>query len=123
MKENQNRFENYIDEIEPETTCEDFLEESNEMLENVKTNPQIQKDFKIYKALGHKLRYHIYKMLESKPMCTCALARLFQKPDSSITYHLKILQNADLIIGQKQGYFTIYHTRKNFSVNHYTFVK
>lgn len=47
-------------------------------------------------------------------MCTCALARLFQKPDSSITYHLKILQNVGLIVGEKQGYYTIYHTKTDF---------
>lgn len=114
MSENEDRFENYINEVESGTTCEDFLDDGKQLLENIRTNTKAQKEFKIYKALGHKLRYHIYKMLERKPMCTCALAKLFQKPDSSITYHLKILQDANLIIGQKQGYFTVYYAREKF---------
>lgn len=114
MNENQDRFENYINEVESGITCKDFLEEGKQTLEDIRTNTKSQREFEVYNALGHKLRYHIYKILERKPMCTCALARLFQKPDSSITYHLKILQDADLIIGQKQGYFTVYHARENF---------
>lgn len=114
MNQKEDRFQNYISDIEPETTCKAFLEKGKKKLVEIRTNEENLDEFKVYKALGHKLRYHIYKMLEIKPMCTCALARLFQKPDSSITYHLKILQNAELIIGRKQGYYTIYHTKKNF---------
>jgi ArsR family transcriptional regulator len=82
------------------------------LLEHIKSDSKYQKEFKIYKALGNKLRFFIYKTLENKPMCTCALAKIFNKPDSSISYHLNILQDANLIIGKKQGYFTIYYTKE-----------
>jgi len=114
MNENEDRFENYINEVESGTTCEAFLGKGKEILKEIRSNGERQEEFKVYKALGHKLRYNIYNVLKRKPMCTCALARLFQKPDSSITYHIKILQEADLIIGQKQSYFTVYHARANF---------
>jgi len=108
---NENRFQNYINEVELEVSCEKFLEVNKNILESIKNSQKYQKEFDIYNALGNELRFLIYKILENKPMCVCALARIFGKPDSSITYHLKILQEADLIIGKKQGYFTIYYTK------------
>ncbi|TFF97576.1 MAG: ArsR family transcriptional regulator [Promethearchaeota archaeon] len=114
MNKNQDRFQNYIKEVESGTTCEEFLETGEKVLKNLRINERTQTQFKIYKALGHQMRFEIYQLLKNKPMCTCALAKLFQKPDSSITYHLKILQNAKLIIGEKRGYFTVYHSKESY---------
>jgi DNA-binding transcriptional ArsR family regulator len=109
---NEDRFQNYINQIVPGISCEQYLEDNKKILESIKNNQKYKQEFELYNALGNELRFFIYKILETKPMCTCALARIFKKPDSSITYHLKILQDADLIIGKKKGYFTIYYTKK-----------
>ncbi|MBD3196122.1 MAG: metalloregulator ArsR/SmtB family transcription factor [Candidatus Lokiarchaeota archaeon] len=106
------RFKNYINEIESEITCKAFLEENKEILNQIKKSMKYDREIKIYKALGHKLRYRIVKILEKKPMCVCALAQIFEKSDSSIAYHLNELQKAGLIIGKKEGYFTIYYTKE-----------
>jgi len=106
------RFKNYINELEPETTCEAFLKQNKEFLKKIKSNNKFKREFEVYNALGHKLRYMIFKILQNKPMCVCALAQVFEKSDSSIAYHLNILQDAGLIIGRKKGYFTIYYSKE-----------
>jgi len=106
------RFKNYINEIETKTSCKAFLEENRDLLMEIKTNENYNRELEIYEALGHKLRYRIFKILENKPMCVCALAQIFERSDSSIAYHLNRLQKAELIIGRKKGYFTIYYTRE-----------
>lgn len=105
------RFRNYINEIELGMSCKDFLEENKNLLKKIWNDIKVKREFEIFNALGHELRYKIFKILEKKPMCVCALARVFEKSDSTITYHLNILQNAGLIIGTKKGYFTIYYTK------------
>ena len=106
------RFKNYINELEPETTCEAFLNQNQEILKKIKSNKKFKREFEVYNALGHELRYMIYKILQNKPMCVCALAQVFEKSDSTIAYHLNILQDAALIIGKKKGYFTIYYSKE-----------
>lgn len=105
-------FLNYIDDIEKDTTSERFLSKYKEILANLENNPEIEKDLKIYIALSNKIRFLIFKLIEIHPMCTCALAKIFGKNDATITHHLKKLDNAGLISGKKQGYYTIYYSKK-----------
>jgi len=107
------RFEKYIQEVEKNTTCEQFLEETHQIVSQIKHNKEIMEEWKLYKALSNLKRFIIYKLLEHKPMCTCALARVFSVSDGSITHHLKILEEANLIKGLKEGYFTKYYTKSN----------
>lgn len=107
------RFEKYIQEVEKNTTCEQFLEENKKFTSQIKNNKRSMGDWKIHKALSNIKRFMIYKLLERRPMCTCALAKIFSVSDGTITHHLKILEKAGLIMGKKEGYFTRYYTTKN----------
>ena len=110
----EERFKNYVKAIESGKSCEVFLEEQKQLLNEISSDPVFNRKLQIHKALGHRLRYQIYKLIDSHQVCTCALARTLRKPDSTITYHVKILEEAGLVIGQKKGYFTIYSSTKNF---------
>jgi ArsR family transcriptional regulator len=104
------RFENYIQEMEKGTNCKEFLEESFKFISNIKKDPEATKEYKIHKALSNIKRFLIFYLLKKKPMCTCALANVFSVSDGTVTHHLKILEDAGLIIGKKEGYFTRYYT-------------
>ena len=107
------RFGKYIQEVEKNTTCEQFLEENKKFISQIKSNKTSIGEWKVHKALSNIKRFIIYKLLDRRPMCTCALAKIFSLSDGTITHHLKILEKAGLIMGMKEGYFTRYYTTKN----------
>jgi ArsR family transcriptional regulator len=104
----EDRFRNYIEKFFPESNSEDFLTQNLSILQKFQADLDTQREFRYYKALSNELRFHIYKLLQSLPLCTCALARLFGKNENLINHHLKILENEGLIEGEQKGYFTIY---------------
>lgn len=106
----EERFKKYIQEIENGTSCGEFLDEYTQLLSELRNDNEFKKELKIHNALSNSKRYFMYKLLREKPMCTCALARLFDLSDGTITHHLKILEGAGLVIGKKEGYFTRYYT-------------
>lgn len=57
----------------------------------------------IFKALSDKNRLRIVKMLEQKSMCVCEITEILQLANSTVSKHLSILKNADLIVSQKEG--------------------
>jgi ArsR family transcriptional regulator len=104
------RFENYIQEMEKGKTCKEFLEENLEFISNIKKDPKATKEYEIHKALSSMKRFLIFYLLKKKPMCTCALANVLNVTDGTISHHLNILEDAGLIIGRKEGYYTRYYT-------------
>lgn len=105
----EERFKKYIQELERGTTCAEFLQKHENFISDIIKNPEAKKEHKIHKALSKLKRYLMYKLLQEKPMCTCALAKVFQISDGTVTHHLKILEEAGLIMGKKEGYFTRYY--------------
>ena len=56
------------------------------------------------KALGHPVRVEIIKILLAKGECISGdLAESFDKAHSTISEHLKILKNANLVLGAIDG--------------------
>jgi ArsR family transcriptional regulator len=67
---------------------------------------------KFFNAIGNEVRLNIVKLLNDKEYCVCELEVILDKPQSSISHHLKILEKTGLIRGIKKGYFTHYELRK-----------
>lgn len=61
-----------------------------------------------FNVLGNENRLIILKLLMQKDYCVCELEAILDKSQSSISHHLKLLENAKLIRGIKRGYFTHY---------------
>lgn len=61
-----------------------------------------------FNVLGNETRLKIVKLLNDKEYCVCELEAILDKPQSSISHHLKILENMNIIRGIKKGYFTHY---------------
>ena len=68
------------------------------------------KDFiKVMKALSDPNRVKIVKMLQHKLMCVCELREALQISQSSVSKHLKILEEVGLVDYKKDGLWVNYY--------------
>ena len=63
---------------------------------------------KVMKALSDPNRVKIIKMLERRVMCVCEIQAALGLAQSSVSKHLKILDEADLITYSKDGLWVNY---------------
>jgi len=106
-------LKHYLESIGFKISSNVFIRKHRVFIEKLKEDPKFDEEYNIHNALSNKKRFLIYKILEQHPMCTCALAKIFDTTDGAITHHLKILEKAGLIIGKKAGYFTSYYTKES----------
>ena len=67
------------------------------------------KDYlKIFKALSDKNRLRIIKMLEVKAMCVCEITSVLRLAPSTVSKHLSLLHEAELIKDRKEGKWVNY---------------
>ena len=64
---------------------------------------------KVMKALSDPNRVKIVKMLQHKEMCVCELQEALQISQSSVSKHLKILEEASLVDYTKDGLWVNYY--------------
>jgi DNA-binding transcriptional ArsR family regulator len=63
---------------------------------------------KIFKALGDPNRVRILKMLEVGELCVCEVREVLNLSSSTVSKHLSILRDADLIVDSKAGKWVNY---------------
>jgi len=64
---------------------------------------------KVMKALSDPNRVKIVKMLQRKLMCVCEIQEALQISQSSVSKHLKILEEAGLVDFKKDGPWVNYY--------------
>ena len=67
----------------------------------------------IYKALSDPNRLRILMMLKDKPLCVCEIVDILQLANSTVSKHLSILRNANLIVDEKSGRWVNYSIAKD----------
>jgi ArsR family transcriptional regulator len=68
------------------------------------------RDFiKVMKALSDPNRVKIVKMLQHKLMCVCEIQQALHISQSSVSKHLKILEESGLVDYKKDGLWVNYH--------------
>jgi ArsR family transcriptional regulator, arsenate/arsenite/antimonite-responsive transcriptional repressor len=63
---------------------------------------------KVFKAISDKNRRKIISLLRKRDMTAGEIADQFNISKPSVSEHLKILRNADLINSEKRGQYIIY---------------
>jgi DNA-binding transcriptional ArsR family regulator len=58
---------------------------------------------RIFKALGHPIRYKIVKFLYDGPKCVCKLNEDIEFSQANLSQHLKILKEAGILSSEKVG--------------------
>ena len=62
----------------------------------------------LFKALSDKNRLLILDMLSCGEMCACDIMDGLELTQPTISHHMKILQQAGLVIGDKKGKWMVY---------------
>ncbi len=62
----------------------------------------------IFKALSDKNRLRIVNMLCQKPLCVCELTYILRLSQSTVSGHLKVLKDTDIVIAQKDKLWVEY---------------
>lgn len=63
---------------------------------------------RIFKALGHPVRYKIVKFLYDGPKCVCKLNENIEFSQANLSQHLKILKESGILSSEKIGMETHY---------------
>lgn len=63
---------------------------------------------KTYKALAEPNRLRILKMLQIRPLCVCEITEILQLATSTVSKHLYLLREAELIVDRKEGKWVNY---------------
>jgi ArsR family transcriptional regulator len=63
---------------------------------------------KVFKAFCDERRLKILELLHGGEMCACALMRKMDMPQSSISYHMKVLCEAGIVMPRETGKWTHY---------------
>jgi len=62
----------------------------------------------LYKALSDQNRLRILLMLQEKSLCVCEIVEILELANSTVSKHLSILRNVDLIMDEKDGRWVNY---------------
>lgn len=63
---------------------------------------------RIFKALGDPSRLRIIYVLSQSPLCVCDIATLLDMTQSSISHHLRVLRDLNLVKFHRDGKLVIY---------------
>jgi DNA-binding transcriptional ArsR family regulator len=72
---------------------------------------------KVFKALGHPIRYKIMKFLLDGAKCVCKLNENVEFSQSNLSQHLRILKDAGLVKTEKVG-LNIFYSLSNEEIKH-----
>ena len=66
-------------------------------------------EIKLFKALSDTNRIRILKMLEVRPLCVCEITEILGLAPSTVSKHLSLLRDTELIGDIKEGKWVNYH--------------
>jgi len=69
---------------------------------------QYQKNAGRFKALADPTRLEIVDMLSCGELCACKILERFQITQPTLSHHMKILCDSELVNGRKDGKWTYY---------------
>ncbi len=67
-----------------------------------------EKNAKVFKAFCDEKRLRILELLQGGEKCTCVLIEALDMPQSSLSYHMKILCESGIVVGRQDGKWTHY---------------
>lgn len=68
---------------------------------------------KVFKALSDETRLKILMIISRKVMCQKGISKHLQISDSAVSQHIKILKEANILTGYKEGYYVFYRINED----------
>ena len=91
--------------------CAGHFMEAEKLME-IKTDldgeGELSKLGNIFKAMGDQNRLKIIYVLSKSQLCVCDIATLLNMTQSSISHHLKVLRDLNLVKFEKKGKLVVY---------------
>ena len=91
----------------------EYIEGLEKSRDEILARKGFKEDVISHKALGQESRFLIYNLIKKKEMCICELSTILVLSQPSISHHVKILEQAGLIVGVKSGKFTHYQLNRD----------
>jgi DNA-binding transcriptional ArsR family regulator len=63
----------------------------------------------LFKLLSDPVRLHILRALEIKELCVCILVEITDYKYSALSYHLKLLKDANMVESKRERNYQIYY--------------
>ena len=70
---------------------------------------------RVFKALCDERRQRILELLHSGEKCACVLMEQMGMPQSSLSYHMKILCESGIVVSREEGKWTHYQISRQGS--------
>ena len=70
---------------------------------------------RVFKALCDERRLRILELLHGGEKCACVLIAEMGMPQSSLSYHMKILCDSGIVASREEGKWTHYHISRQGS--------
>lgn len=72
------------------------------------TAPNLRRATELFHALSDDTRVSIVRMLQDGERCVCELQDALDAAQSRLSFHLKVLKDAGLVIDRKDGRWVLY---------------
>ena len=69
----------------------------------------MEKLVKVFKALSDETRLNILLLVSKRSVCQNGISKYLGISDSAVSQHIKVLKEANIITGYKEGYYMLYH--------------
>ena len=69
----------------------------------------IRTESRLFHTLSDPIRLSILYLLEAQPLCVSVIKEVLRVPDSKLSYHLSVLQSMEMIRGERQANWIVYH--------------
>ena len=70
---------------------------------------------RVFKALCDERRQRILELLQGGEKCACVLIDEMSMPQSSLSYHMKILCDSGIVVSREEGKWTYYRISRQGS--------
>lgn len=67
----------------------------------------------VLKALGDETRLKILIILSRKSICAKGIARHLNISEAAVSQHIRVLKDADIVVGEKVGYYVRYDLKES----------
>ena len=75
---------------------------------------------RVMKAVGDPTRVKILKMLQQRNLCVCEMQSVLGISQPSVSRHLRLLEDADLVRSEKEGMWTNFRLVSPKEANQYS---
>ena len=92
---------------------ENMFQQTEKQFSILMDNDELEKTSNFFNGLADETRLKIISLLWMGDLCMCEIVAVLKAAPSTISHHLKILEEGGIILSRREGKFTIYRVNKN----------